>query len=162
MDLNQLADFLVSAKIGSFAQSDLPRDEAQDIGDRAKRTILPDGRKMFEFEQNGFRYLDIYSGFNPFKGKETVFFLGQPAWEMVYQGEVTDLALEPQIVYEFLKKALRHVTIGRPFRGPSHFGEGEFEYFNKAEGNIKKFRGHETIQFNGQAVYQLDYHGGLL
>ncbi len=162
MDLNQLADFLVQAKINSFAQSGLPRNEAEDTSSEAKKTILPDGKKIFEFEQAGFRYLDNYSGFNPFKGKEIVFFLGQPAWEMAYQGEVTDSDLEPKTVYEFLKKALRQVTIARPFRGPSHFTEGEFEYLNKVEGSIKKFQGHETIYFNNQEVYQLDYYGGLL
>ncbi|MFA6255305.1 MAG: DUF5680 domain-containing protein [Patescibacteria group bacterium] len=162
MDLNQLADVLVSAKISSYAKSSLPPDEIEDISPLAKKTVLPDGKKIFEFEQNGFRYLDNYSGFNPFKGKETVFFLGQPAWEMAYQGEVTDSDIEPKTVYEFLKKALRHVTIAKPFRGPSHFTEGEFEYFNKVEGDIKRFQGHETIRFNNQEVYQLDYYGGLL
>jgi len=149
MDLNQLSQFLVQAKINTYANS------AENGG-----IAFTSGRKMFEFEQDAFRYNDIYSGFKNFSGQETVFYLGKLGWQMNYEGEVLDAKLDPHQVYDFLKKALRQVTLVKPFRGPNHFVEGNFEYINKSEGDLNKFQGKETIYFHNQEVYHLHYYGG--
>jgi len=151
MDLNQLSQFLVQAKINAYAKS----GEGGEI-------VMPNGQKMFEFEQGAFKYNDSYSGFKNFSGQETVFYLGKVAWEMSYEGEVSDPAVEASQIYDFLKKALRQVTVFKPFRGPTHFMEGNFEYINKSEGDINKFQGKETIYFNNQEVYHLHYYGGAV
>jgi len=54
------------------------------------------------------------------------------------------------------------LTKEKPFRGPSRFNEGDFEYLNEVEGDIYKVKGTETIYFKGEKVYQLEYHGGKL
>ncbi len=151
MDLNQLPQFLVQAKINTYAKSG--EDQA---------TVLADGQKSFEFEAGSFKYVDTYSGFNPFSGKETVFYLGQAIWEMSYQGEVLAPGVEPKEVYQFLKQALGQVNVGQPFRGPSHFSDGGFEYRNKVEGDINKFQGKETISIDNQEVYHSHYFGGVI
>ena len=150
MDLQTLSQFLVKAKLDTYAKS----GETGEV-------ILPDGRKRFEFSDGDFKYIDIYSGFNPFAGQETVYYQDQLVWEMSYQGEISDQEIEAKQVYQFLKKALQQVKIDKPFRGPSRLTEGEFEYINKVEGNIKKFQGVEKICLNKKEVYQLSYSGGV-
>ena len=57
---------------------------------------------------------------------------------------------------------MSHVNIERPFRGPSHFEEGEFEYFDESEGTIDRFKGAEKILYKGKEIYRLEYHGGRI
>lgn len=153
MDLNNLAQFLIKAKLNTYAKNG-----------GGKETVLPDGRKQFEFSDADFRYLDIYSGFNSFAGQEVVFYQGRPIWEMNYQGEILnqlDQDVNVKEVYQFLKKALRQVKLDKPFRGPDRFADGGFKYINKVEGNIKKLQGTEMIYLNEKKIYQLRYFGGV-
>ena len=142
MDLEFLAQFLVNAKLNTYAKS----------GEEGE-TILPDGRKQFEFSAGDFRYLDIYSGFNPFTGQEVVSYQSRPVWQMSYKGEVTDKNQDAKQVYHFLKKVLSQITTNKPFRGPEKFMENNFKYINEVKGDIKKFQGTEMIYLNDQEVY---------
>lgn len=151
MNLNELAQFLVEAKINTYAK----------LGE-AKEVILPDGNKMLEFESGAYKYIDTGLGFNPFSGKETVFYLGQPVWAMNYKSETIDPAVDAQAIYEFLKKALQLVNIGKPFRGPISFEQGNYLYSNKVDGDINRFQGQENVSVHNQVVYRLNYYGGLI
>jgi hypothetical protein len=42
------------------------------------------------------------------------------------------------------------------------FKEGDFEYKNEFEGDVNKFKGAEKILFQGEEVYKLEYHGGIV
>ena len=65
-------------------------------------------------------------------------------------------------IYKFLKKALSFIEEAKPFRGPGNFKERDFEYINKSEGEINKFKDYELILFKGEEVYRLEYQGGYL
>lgn len=151
MNLKDLSQFLADAKKNTYAKDG-----------EGNETVLADGAKRFEYRVDDFSYLDKYSGFNPFLGKEAVFYQAEPVWQMTYRGEVTDSGIDARQVYEFLKQALRQVKTDKPFRGPSHFAEGFFEYINNTEGDVSKFRGIELIKLNNKEVYRLDYGGGLI
>ena len=146
-----IQDFLVRAKISGYATGG-------EIGERS----LPDGGKEFSFELNEYRYRDTYYGFNPFSGQELVWRKDYLIWSMNYYGAVTSDKILAQDIYSFLKKALVKIESDRPFRGPNIFSIGEFTYQDKSFGSINAFTGKETISLEGDIVYYLNYHGGLL
>jgi hypothetical protein len=146
-----LREFLVKAKIFGYA-----------TGGESGERRLPDGGKEFEFESEGFRYRDIYYGFNPFAGQELVWHKEQIIWTMNYYGAMTSDKIAPQDIYKFLKKAMVKIELDRPFRGPNSFSHGKFSYQDKSFGDINGFKGRETISIAGNEVYYLVYHGGLI
>lgn len=64
--------------------------------------------------------------------------------------------------FTFLKKALLLVDKSKPFRGPNRLKEGDFEYINACEGDIKDVSGREKILFKGEEVFIQNYIGGLV
>ena len=112
------------------------------------------------FEENGFKYRDRYFGFNPFSGEEVVWKNEELIWSMNYYGKVSSDVVPAKQVYQFLQKAMREITLDRPFRGPSNFKDGDFEYLDENTGTIDCFVGIERILYQGQEIYHLDYHGG--
>ncbi len=147
----ELSELLVKAKKTSYAS-----------GNKAK--VLADGFEEFVYEEEGYKYRDRYyaKGPNPFGGEELVWYNGEVIWIMNFYGYLISNNIESEVVYAFLRKAMSLLTKERPFRGPSKFKEGKFEYRDENEGDIGSFRGTEKIYFKGKEVYRLHYHGGLL
>ena len=151
MNVKQLSKFLVKAKINTYASS----------GEGGEK-ILPDGGKEFEFEEKEFKYRDRYFGFNPFIGEEIVWQNEKMVWGMNYYGKITSETIPAKQIYQFLQETLKKITEDKPFRGPDNFKQGDFEYFNKAEGTLEYFKGKEKIFYRKQLVYKLNYNGGLI
>lgn len=154
IDLNKLAQFLVEAKIVTYASGS---DEF------TVAPALADSHQL-EYAEGKLLYRDIYYGGLHFIGMETVLQDGQPIWGMSYYGGVLPGSREEQIagMPPFLKAALREVSLEAPFRGPETFQEGEYHYGNKIHGDLLSFHGTETIRLQRQAIYQLHYSGGLV
>ena len=151
MDFEKLSEFLVKAKVNTYAS----------LGETGKE-ILIDGGKELKFEQGEFKYRDRYFGSGSFIGEEIVFQNGKPIWGMnYYGGDVSDI-ISSEIVYDFLKKALREITVDKPFRGPDTFRKDDFQYINKVEGTVERFAGEEVILYKGELVHKVNYQGGLI
>ncbi len=131
-------------------------------GQALDQRVLDDGCKELTFSEGEFRYRDRYYGFDPFIGEEVVFRAGKAAWAMNYCGGLSGGAADAGQVYAFLQKAMRLVRAERPFRGPEHFAEGEFDYRDESEGTPERFSGEERIFFRGECAYRLLYHGGVI
>ena len=151
VDVKQLSKFLVKAKINTYASS----------GESGEK-ILPNGSKEFEFEEKEFKYRDRYFGYNPFIGEEIIWQSKKIVWGMNYYGEIVSKIIPTKEIYQSLQEALKKITDGKPFRGPDNFKKDKFEYINKIEGTVEKFKGEETIFYKKQFVYKLHYHGGLV
>lgn len=149
--MDKLKEFLVKAKINTYATSGENREET-----------LENGGKRLVFKDGIFYYQDIYYGFNPFSGQEVVWKNKELIWSMNYYGLILSKNISIKDIYEFLKKALQKVPLNLPFRGPANFKEGDFEYINDINGDINKFRGKEKILFKEKEVYNLDYYGGFV
>ena len=147
----ELNNFLVKAKTRTYAS----------VGEGGEEN-LPDGGKELEYSEGNFLYRDRYYGFNPFIGEEVVFENGEVIWGMNYYGGVLGSQISAIEVYRFLQKAMKLVKEDRPYRGPSNYIEGEFEYVEKSEGSIERVIGSEIILFRGEEVYKLYYHGGKI
>ena len=148
--MEELKKFIVKAKINSYAN------------DQVEENKLDDGSKELIFEKGNLKYRDRYFGFNPFIGQEVVWKNDKAIWSMIYVGKINSKDISEGEVYKFLRKAMRNISIERPFRGPEKYKEKKLEYRDKSEGDINYFQGVETIFYDGKKVYELFYHGGLI
>ena len=150
----QLKDFIVKAKKDTYASG-------------KKAIKLEDGSERFDFEEGKWRYQDTYFAFDnefdgAFFGTEIAWENGRMCWNMNYYGQVNSPDANTHQVYALLRKAMSAVSKDRPFRGPAHLKEGDFEYKDEISGDINQFRGTEKIFHKGKEVYRLEYHGGKI
>jgi hypothetical protein len=142
-----LAEFLIKAKLRTYASG-------------AGANTLPDGSKEHVVIDGSFVYRDRYFGSSLFVGEEVVFENDKVIWSMNYYGGVVRDIVPAGKVYAFLQKAMRQVSVERPFRGPDMFHEGGFDYEDRSIGQLEWFTGVEQIYYKGHEVYKLVYHGG--
>ena len=147
----ELDEFLIKAKTGTYASNS-----------EANEQKLADGCLELTYSEGEFSYRDRYFGFDPFVGQEIVFQDGKAIWSMNYYGRTVDKKYPAAQIYAFLQKAMRQVTLERPFRGPSTFEEGAYMYNDESTGTVESFSGVERILFNRHKVYRLKYHGGMI
>ena len=153
-DLEKLAQFLVKAKIVTYASGN----------DEYAVTPVLAGSHQLEYLDGDLLYRDIYYGGLHFIGMETVFRKEQPFWGMSYYGGVLPDSDDQHIagMPPVLKAALCEVPIEAPYRGPKSFQMGDYIYENKIYGDILSFHGTEIIRIQGQAIYRLRYSGGVV
>jgi hypothetical protein len=68
----------------------------------------------------------------------------------------------PEGFSPFLKAALLEVRPDAPYRGPSHFSSGDFDFRCYWEGGLDAFFGEEHILLSGTRIYVLRFHGGAI
>jgi len=112
------------------------------------------------YKRDSFKYLDSYLGESQFIGEEAVWYENLPVWGMNYYGLM--ITETPPRFGEFLKSALREVCEEAPFRGPSHFRNGDYEYKCTWSGDISMFHGGETMLYKDMICYRLYFHGGTV
>ena len=155
VDLETLRAFLVQAKLETYAAGNR---------DASVPAVLAGSHKL-EFQRGDFFYRDIYFGGDYFAGQETVYYRDAPLWSMVYAGGLMPAALgliEAADVYGFLQEALRRVGPQHPYRGPHNWQECAWIYQDENLGDVQRFSGREVISFQGTAVYELHYSGGMI
>lgn len=154
IDINELADFLIRAKRQTYA------------GDGKEIVPQRPGFRELEYKEGNWEYRDSYTGFYFAPGQEVVRFRRKPVWTMAYSGGMKygfhgNVNFVKQ-TFEFLKKVMLRVEKSKPFRGPENFREGDYEYTNKTDGDIKDFNGTECILYKGKEVFRQNYMGGLV
>ena len=150
----ELAKFIVKAKKDTYAS-----------GKKAQK--LEDGSERFTFEEGDLKYQDTYFAFDnefdgAFFGTEIFWNKGKMCWCMNYYGQVNSQNVSTQEVYALLRKAISVVSEDKPFRGPAHLKERDFEYRDESAGDVNQFRGTERILHKGKEVYRLEYNGGKI
>ncbi len=147
MELEALKQFLVYAKLNSYAN------------DSVKYNSTQLNTKQIAITNGNFLFIDEYVGENPFSGVETVFYKGKPIWQMHYYGSTIE---NPDKVYSFLKKALRNIDEDFPLRGKDSFNNGTFSYHIKINGSMEQFKALETIAKEGKEIYKCKIMGGIV
>ena len=155
-NVEDLVRFLIRARKCGYAGS----------AEKVKNPQRPGFKEFPPYAKGPFEYVDSYAGDYYAPGQEVVRCNGIPVWNMAYNGGMLpkfhgNLELSKR-TYNFLKKALLRAKPEKPFRGPERFAEGDFEYINKSEGDIKNFKGTERILFKNMEVFRQDYIGGLI
>jgi hypothetical protein len=149
--LSKLSHFIVTAKKKTYAES---------AGEGAES--LTDGSKQFVISIGEHSYRDRYFGTDPFVGEEIVFQNSSAVWSMNYYGKTLVENPDSDMIYGFLVKALSEVTVEKPFRGPVKFVLDDWVYLMTVKGVLEEFSGKEEIYFQGELVYRLLFHGGLI
>ncbi len=158
MNKQTLLGFILKAHQNTYAA---PKEVKKKY--RCKNPILT-GHKDYDFVSGDWRYHDSYTGSEWAPGREVVFFKGKPVWCMSYQGQTVPGLSEDFVeeTFEFLKKALRGITISLPFRGPKRFKAGDYVYTFKIKGDYKYFIGREAVTHKGKEVFFQDVMGGMV
>jgi len=159
IDLNELARFLVTAKRRTYAGD----------GKELTNPQRPDFKELV-FEDGLWNYRDSYTGYFMAPGQEVVRFDEKPVWVMSYWGgmlhEFSGDRVLARETFDFLKKALRGVSLDAPFRGPRNFTLENFRYSSSYEGDITDFNGAESImkdmEFGARTVFRQKFGGGLV
>jgi len=151
MDLEQLHEFILSAKAASYVGDGQPVESC-----RSKSHDLA-------YSHGRFRYLDSYFGGSDFIGEEVVYEDELPVWGMNYYGTI--LQSEKITAAEtgaMIKASLAPMYAAGRFLGGWKHELGELTYHDTSDGDLTHFTGYEWIERGGEKVYELFYHGGLI
>ena len=151
LDLKALEAFIVGAKRATYVGSG--------------QQLLPYrlGSHDLQFFEGDWAYHDSYLGESDFIGQEVVYYRRQVVWAMNYFGRILmperiSAAQAGAVIKESLSKMYAE---GRFLGGFAHTVDG-FAYVDTSEGDVAYFQGREWIAHEGEVVYALVYHGGLL
>jgi hypothetical protein len=121
------------------------------------------GSHDLQFIQEPWAYHDSYLGESDFIGEEIVYYRGKVVWGMNYFGRI----LDPEQITSsqagaVIQQCLSAMYQSGRFLGGFQHTVGEFKYSDMNEGDPLYFTGTEQIEVNGEVVYQLVYHGGVV
>jgi hypothetical protein len=146
--MHKLIDFLVTARRETYA---IPTG-----------TKIADGFSEMRFEEGDWRYRDRYTGINPYGGHEFIWHKDQPVWMKSYIAEIISDTRSPDEIYAFQREVLGKPDPSHPMRGPARYKNGSYRYENSVVGDLARFHGEESILFQGETVYRMMFHGGLI
>lgn len=140
---------------------------------RAKRaTYVGSGQKLLpyrlgshdlQFVEGEWAYHDSYLGENDFIGQEAVYYRQKVVWAMNYFGRIVIPAkITSAEAGAMIKASLSKMYAEGRFLGDFEHIEGELTYIDTNDGDVRFFTGRECIQRDGEIVYELVYHGGLI
>ena len=142
----KIVDFLIRAKRATYA------------GKGAETASSRIGSHDLVYRDGDYMYYDTYLGGERFAGEEALWITGEPRWSMNYAGRVTG----ERFSGDFLKEALLRVPETEPYRGPREYTDGEYTYRCSVQGSFEWFQGKETIDRQGEQIYECYFHGGLI
>ena len=151
MDLDKLHEFIISAKSATYVGDGLPIKPCRP------------GSHDLSFGQGPFRYLDSYFGGTDFIGEEVVYLDDTPVRAMNYYGVVLQSErITGSETGAMIKASLSRMYAEGRFLGGWDYEQGALAYHDRSEGDLTRFTGREWIEKNGETVYELRYHGGLI
>lgn len=153
-ELIDLHNFLIEAKKETYANENV---------EKVKSTRR--GSHDYEYIKDNWTYHDTYFGGTDFQGQEVVYRQDDtPIWGMIYYGKTLDESLSEEAMDKALRPALMQVGQDDviPVRGPKEFENQGYQYTFKVTGDLTSFEGEETIEKEGNKVYTLKCHGGII
>jgi hypothetical protein len=151
LSLEQLEAFIVKAKAATYAGSGAPVESSRS------------GSIDLCFEEGDFSYRDSYFGGADFIGEEVVWHRRGPVWAMNYYGYI----LEPDKLSDeesgkVLKESLTALYREGRFLGGFRHQTALGLYVDTNEGDLTCFHGLEWTERDGERLYELRYHGGMI
>lgn len=151
VDLNQLHHFIISAKAATY------------VGDGKQAAPCRPNSHDLSYSDGDYRYLDSYFGGSDFIGEEVVYLCDEPVWGMNYYGSI----LNPDRINaaeagKMIKESLTGMYAAGRFLGGWEHKSGQLVYYDSSKGDLSHFSGYEWIEKDGEKVYELFYHGGLI
>jgi len=151
LELSELEAFIVLAKSQTYVG-----------GGRFSSSCRP-GSHDVAFDNDAWSYLDSYFGGTDFIGQEVVWQSNVPVWAMNYYGRILlPEKMNAERAGKIIKESLSELYAeGRFLGGFSNTIDNAY-YVDNSVGHVSGFSGTEKILIDKLAVYQLDYHGGLV
>lgn len=149
--IEELHRFIVEAKEATYSA--------------AKASQIPPTRADAEplvYVRDKWEYVDRFVGGQDFVGQAIVALQGHPVWAMNYHGFVLAPQEDLHRLAEVLKASLKRVYHEERFLGDALLTRGRYIYQDTNAGDVRRFQGEERIYTNGELVYKLWYHGGLI
>ena len=148
------------AELHSFI---LAAKQATYVGSGQKLLSYRLGSHDLQYFEGDWAYHDSYLGESDFIGEEAVYFRGQVVWAMNYFGRI----LRPERITsaqagQMIKVSLTKMYAEGRFLGGFEHTEGGLTYVDTSEGDEAYCTGREWILREGEKVYELVYHGGLV
>lgn len=154
MNTDQLAllePFIIRAKAATY------------VGSGAHLLPYRLGSHDLQFHDGDWSYHDSYFGGSDFMGQEVVYYRNEPVWGMNYFGRLlTPERITAAEIGQMIKKSLTRMYAESRFLGGFEHVDGSLRYVDRSEGDVFWFEGVEVIYLDGELVYRLPYHGGLI
>jgi len=150
-DLDALHAFIIRAKAATY------------VGNGQKLLPYRLGSHDLQFVEGDWAYHDSYLGESDFIGEEIVYYQRQVVWGMNYLGVI----LQPDRISsaqagQVIKVSLTRLYEEGRFLGGFEHTVDDLHYVDTSEGDFQLFHGREWIERDGQIVYELRYHGGIV
>ena len=148
---DELTAFIVRAKANTYVGTGKPSPSTRS------------GSHDLQFRDGAFLYIDSYFGGTDFLGQEVVYHDEQPVWAMNYYGRIIlpDLITAAE-AGQIIKRSLTEMYKQGRFLGGFEYAIEGSTYVDTSVGATESFTGKEWIMRQGQRVYELVYHGGLI
>lgn len=151
IDENELHSFIVKAKRATY------------VGNGQKLLPYRLGSHDLQYFDGDWSYHDSYFGESDFIGQEVIYHRGRVVWAMNYFGYIMKPeAFTSAQAGQMIKTSLSKMYAEGRFLGGFQHTEGALTYVDTSQGNVACFSGREWISQDGEAVYELVYHGGLI
>ena len=151
LSLDALEQFIIQAKRATY------------VGSGQKLLSYRLGSQDLQFFDGDWAYHDSYVGESDFMGEEVVYYQKTPVWGENYFGYI----LKPEKITSaqaghVIKESLSAMYAEGRFLGRFEYALDQFTYVDTNDGDFRLFRGKEWIELEGEIVYELVYHGGLI
>ncbi|NRQ32620.1 hypothetical protein HII36_12340 [Nonomuraea sp. NN258] len=151
MDVSALERFVVQAKAATY------------VGGGSPAPTQRAGEHLLTYGDGPWSYQDSYVGGADFCGQETVRYHDVPVWSMIYSAhlirpEVLDGATAGRVI----KQALTAMYAEGRFLGGWTADVDAWRYADTSTGDVTRFTGLETIERDGERLYELRYLGGTV
>lgn len=147
----ELCAFLVKAKKWTYASW----NDKISIKEKDFSTTLV-------YDEWNYKYNDNYFGWEPYWGREVVFFKNKPIYIMTYYGFVEKNVENLWEVYKFLQESLALIPEDKPFRWPKKYKKNNFKYENIFFWEIDNFNWTEKIFLDWKKIYEASYMWGYV
>ena len=151
LDIEELHAFIVQAKAATY------------VGDGQHADPCRVGSHDLRYSKQKWSYHDSYFGGTDFIGEEVVYLEDIPVWAMNYFGRILrDDLLTGAEAGQMIKSSLSRMYAEGRFLGGFEHTQADLTYVDHSDGDVKFFRGRESIRRGNEIAYELDYHGGLI
>ena len=148
---NELVAFILQAKQATY------------VGGGNKLLPYRLGSHDLQLQKGDWAYHDSYFGESDFMGEEIVYYRSRVAWGMNYFGRIIiPEKITSPVAGSIIQQSLSTLYQSGRFLGGFTHSVGEYSYTDTNTGDPRYFTGQEWIERNGEIVYRLDYHGGLI
>ncbi|MFA7654047.1 MAG: DUF5680 domain-containing protein [Candidatus Magasanikbacteria bacterium] len=142
----------------------LHNDKTKGYGSNPKKYLDPflPRFKVIHYKKGKYQIVDRYTGQEQNIGQAIYYYHRQPVYGVNYYGIVVRKKPKAEVIFDFLKEALRAGSGKSIHRGLDGYKNSYWLYKNKFSERRGFVEGEEKIFYKGKLVYIQVYHGGLI